>query len=101
MTNHPRRRLSERGVGVVAKGHDAGIGDLQGQEIFQPECLRLRVCPGLDRVATESVHGHDTRGKAAVSETDSRMIDRSQRSFRRDLLDGGRRGCIVWRVNDG
>ena len=51
MVHHLCRRLSKRGVGIVAEGHDTGIGDLPGEEIFRPERLRLRVCPGLGRVA--------------------------------------------------
>lgn len=68
MINHLRCGLSECGVSVVAKGHDAGIRDMQRQVIFQPECLRFRVCPGRNRVATESVHGHDARERLRSAE---------------------------------
>lgn len=30
-----------------------------GEEIFQPELLRCRTCPGVDGIAAESVDGHD------------------------------------------
>jgi hypothetical protein len=71
VVNHLRRRLTERGVGIVAKGHDAGIRDLEREEIFQPERLRFRVGPGVGRVAAESVDGHDTMKKL-------RLANRSQ-----------------------
>ena len=61
MVNHLRRRLPKCRGRVVAEGHDARIGDLLGKEVLQPECLRFRVCPGVDGIATEAVHGHDTR----------------------------------------
>ena len=44
--HHLRRRLSKRGIGIVAEGHDASIRDLEREEIFQPKRLRLRVYPG-------------------------------------------------------
>lgn len=52
-------RLSKRRFGVVSEGHDAGIGDLLGKEVFQPELLRLGVCPGREGIAAETVDGHD------------------------------------------
>src|ERR1700761_1666282 len=60
MINDLRRRLSKRHVGIVAEGHDAGIGDLLGEEISQPELLRFRVCPGAEGIAAEAMDGHDT-----------------------------------------
>ena len=65
--HHLRRRLSKRGIGIVAEGHDTGIGDLERQKIFQPERLRLWVCPGVGRVAAESVHGHNAREKLRLA----------------------------------
>jgi hypothetical protein len=32
------------------------------QEIFKPECIRLGVCPGLDGIAAQAVHGDDAEG---------------------------------------
>jgi hypothetical protein len=69
MIDNLRGRLSKRDVGVVAEGHYTSIGDLLGEEIFQPERLRLRVCPGGKGIAAEAVDGHDTNSKAAVSKT--------------------------------
>ena len=63
MVNHLRRRLSKCRGRVVAEGHDAGFGDLLRQKIFQPELLRLRVCPGDDGIAAEAVDGHNTKGR--------------------------------------
>jgi hypothetical protein len=60
MINDLRRRLSKRGVGIVAEGHDASIGDLLGEEISQPERLRFGVCPGGEGVAAEAMHGYNT-----------------------------------------
>lgn len=65
VVDHLRRRLRERGHGVVAKGQDARIGDLLRQEVFQPERVRLRVGPGVDGITPETVDGHD----AAVIKT--------------------------------
>lgn len=48
MINHLRRRLPKRRFHVVAESYHASIGDLQGEEVLQPERLRFRVCPGLD-----------------------------------------------------
>ena len=67
MIYHLRRRLSKRGIGIVAEGHDASIRDLAREEIFQLERLRLRVCPGVGRVAAESVHGHNAREKLRLA----------------------------------
>jgi hypothetical protein len=61
MIDDLRRRLSKRSVGIVAKGHDARIGDLVGEEVFQQERLRLRVCPGGEGVTAEAVDSHDTK----------------------------------------
>lgn len=52
-------RLSKGDVGIVAKGHDPGIRDLLREEISQPALLRLGVCPGVDGIAAEAMHGHD------------------------------------------
>ena len=38
-----------------------GIKDLPRENIFQPEHLRLRVCPGVDGVAAEAVNDRDTK----------------------------------------
>jgi hypothetical protein len=67
MINHLRRRLSKCRGRIVAEGHDARIGDLLGKEVFQPELLRLRVCPGGDGVAAEAVDGHDTKGRLRLA----------------------------------
>jgi hypothetical protein len=95
MINHRRRRLSKRGVGVVAEGHDAGIGDLPEQDISQPECLRLQVCPSLDRVAVESVHGHDTKGKGYGQQKMVKNGRSQPANLQEDSLDGRRRRCSL------
>lgn len=64
MIDHARRRLSEGGGSIVAEGHDASIGNLLREEIFQPERFRFRVCPGVNRITAQSVHGHDTGVKS-------------------------------------
>jgi hypothetical protein len=100
MINRRRRRLSRHGVGVVAESHGTGIGDLLRQEIFQPERLRLEVCPGVDGAA-EAVDSHDTKVRPRLAKTDRTIVDRNQRIFRRDLFDGGRYSRIFWRVYNG
>jgi hypothetical protein len=57
VVDHLRRRLREGGHGVVAKGQDAGIGDLLREEIFQPECVGPGV--GLDGVTSGAMDSHD------------------------------------------
>ncbi len=59
MINNLGGRLSKRDIGVVAKGHDTSIGDLPGEEVFQPELLGLRMCLRVDGIAAEPVDGHD------------------------------------------
>ncbi len=62
----------------VAEGHDASIGDLIGEEIFQPEGFRLRVNPGVEGVAAEAADGHDTRETAisdAAEPTETAPVD--------------------------
>lgn len=61
MVNHLHRRLSKRGVCIITEGHDASVGDLLGEEIFQPERLQLRACPGSEGIAVEAVDSHDTK----------------------------------------
>ena len=63
MVNYLRRRLPKRRIGIVAKGHDASIGNLQREEVFQPERLRFWVCPGGDRASAESMYRHDTEAR--------------------------------------
>ncbi len=53
-------RLSKCNVGVVAKGHDASVGDLPREAIFPPEGLRLRVGPGVDGITAEAVNSQNT-----------------------------------------
>ena len=79
MIRHLCRRLSKRRVGVVAERHNASIGDLLGQEVFQPERLRFRMCPGLDPVTAQSVHGHDAKARMwSVKWTEQQCSSRGQ-----------------------
>jgi hypothetical protein len=50
-----------------AEFHDASIGDLPGQEIFQPKCHRPRVCPGRDGISAVAVDDHDTEGRPPLA----------------------------------
>jgi hypothetical protein len=68
MVDHLCRRLSKCRGRIVPEGHATSIGNLLREEIFQPEGLRLRVCPGVDSIAAEAVDSHDTR-ETAVSES--------------------------------
>lgn len=67
MVNHLRRRLSESGSGVVTEGHNASIGDVFREEIFQPERLRLRVRPGVDGITAQAMQCHDAGGKPQLA----------------------------------
>jgi hypothetical protein len=58
--------LAEGSRGIVAEGKDAGILDLVRQEVFEPECIRLRVCPGVDGIAAQAVHGDYADGVSAT-----------------------------------
>lgn len=60
MVHDLRGRLSKGGIGIVAEGHDASIGDLLREEVFQPERLGFGVCPGSKGIAAETMNGHDT-----------------------------------------
>lgn len=70
MIGNLRHRSSKRDAGVIAEDHDAGTGDPLQEDVFQPELLRLRVCPGSDGIGAETVDRPQSKGKAAVSETD-------------------------------
>lgn len=59
--------LAERGRSVVAVGKDADILDFVRQEVFEPERVRLGMCPGLDGVAAQAVHGDYTSARSARS----------------------------------
>ena len=61
MIDDIRHGLSEGCGGIVAKRHDASIRNLLREEIFEPECVRFRVCPGWSQIAAESVNSHDAR----------------------------------------
>lgn len=61
MIDHIRHRLSEGCGGIVAKRHDASVGNLLREEIFEPERVRFRVCPGCNQIAAESVNSHYAR----------------------------------------
>jgi hypothetical protein len=63
MINNVGGRLSEGSGSVVAEGHNTSIGKLLGEEVFQPECVRFWMGPGFDRIAAQSVHGHDARAR--------------------------------------
>lgn len=60
MINNLGGRLPKCRVGIIAESHDAGIRDLLGKKVFQPELLGLRVCPGGESVAAKAMDGHDT-----------------------------------------
>lgn len=60
MVHDLRRRLPKRDVGIVAEGHDARVRDFPGEEVSQPELVRLRVCPGRNGIAAEAVDGNNT-----------------------------------------
>jgi hypothetical protein len=91
MISNLRTRLSKHGVGVVAEGHKASIGNLLREEIFQPELLRLWMYPGGEGVATEAMDSHNTKVGLRLAKADCIMGDRGWGIPRRDLLDGGRR----------
>ena len=59
--DHVRRRFSEGCGSVIAKGHDTSIGNLLGKEVFQPERVRFWVGPGVDGIASESMHSDNAR----------------------------------------
>jgi hypothetical protein len=63
MVHHLRRRLSKCGGRIVAEGHETSVGNLLGKEVFQPEGLRLWVCPGRNGIAAQAVDGHNTKGR--------------------------------------
>ena len=52
--------VAESNEQATFKLPDPRIGDLLGEEVFQPERLQFRVCPGRDRAAAKSVYGDDT-----------------------------------------
>lgn len=58
-----------------------------GEEIFQPERLRLRVCPYGEGIAAEAVDSLDTKVRLRLVKPTNRG-DHNQRIFRRGLLDG-------------
>jgi hypothetical protein len=58
--------LAEGSRGIVAEGEDAGILDFVRQEVFEPECIRLGVCPGLNGIAAQAVHGDYAEGRSAA-----------------------------------
>lgn len=62
MIDHVRCRPSEGGGRIIAEGQDAGIGNLLGQKVSQPKGLGLRMGPGVDGIATQSMHGDDAEG---------------------------------------
>ncbi len=59
--------LAERSSGVVAESKDAGILDFVRQEVFEPERLRIGMCPGLDGVAAQAMHGDYTEVESTRS----------------------------------
>jgi hypothetical protein len=60
MVNDLCGRLSERYVSIVAEGHNASIRDLLGEEISQPQLLRVRVHPGNNCITAEAMNGYGT-----------------------------------------
>lgn len=58
--------LAESSRGIVAEGEDAGILDLMRQEVFEPECIRIGVCPGCNGIAAQAVHGDYAEGRSAA-----------------------------------
>ena len=76
MVDHLRRRPSKGQGGIVAEGHDAGIGNLLREEVFQPKRLRFGVCPGGEGIAAEAVDGHNTVARLRQQTApDDRMPD--------------------------
>lgn len=65
------RSVAENG-GVVAKGHDAGIGKFDREEVLEPEgrvaCFCC-VCPGSEVVAVEAVDGDDADDNNILAES--------------------------------
>lgn len=57
---------AEGSRGIVAEGEDTGILDFVRQEVFEPECIRLGVCPGVDGIAGQAVHGDYAEGESAT-----------------------------------
>lgn len=70
----------ERSRSIVVECEDAGVVDLERQEVFQPECLRLGMCPGLDGVPAEAVYGNyaGVESTGSVFELERRYMQRGQ-----------------------
>ena len=58
--------ITKRRTRVVSKAHNADVRDIVGKEVLEPEGLRLALCPGVRRVAVESMDGDDTNSKISV-----------------------------------
>lgn len=56
-----RSCVAECGVGVVSKGQDSGIRNVKWEEVLQPKCSRLGICPGIVRMSVKSVDRNDTK----------------------------------------
>ena len=45
---------------VVSIGHNPNVREVFGEEVLEPECLRLAICPGGRLVSVESMDGDNT-----------------------------------------
>ena len=60
------RCVAKRRISVVSKRHDSSIRYVMWKEVFEPEGIRLVVCPGVLRVSVQAMDRNDTRQKTLV-----------------------------------
>ena len=51
--------IAKRRSRIVSIGHNPDIRKVLQKEVFEPECLRLAICPSVRLVSVESMDGDD------------------------------------------
>ena len=51
--------IAKRRARVVSIGHNPNVWEVFGEEVLEPDCLRLAICPSVRLVSVESMDGDD------------------------------------------